>query len=323
MKIAFFETKNWEANYLRTKLTDAQLTFFEKILDTDNLPEQRDFDCISVFTDSKITKRVIDAFPNLKLIATRTTGMDHIDQTAAQAKGIKVKNVPTYGENTVSEYTFALILNLARKITLAVDRIKEKNRFSSDGLEGFDLFGKTLGVIGAGHIGRNVIKIANGFGMKVVVFDAKPDQSLESQLNVKFVSFEELLKNSDIITFHIPYLPTTHHLINKNNIGLIKKGALLINTARGAIVETEAVVEALNKGILAGAAFDVLEEETNLKNEKNLLLERELDDQDLRTILENHVLIGMENVLVTPHNAFNTHEALIRILDTTVANILT
>lgn len=322
MKIAFFEIKNWEAEYLKTKLTNVQLVFSEKILDINNLPEQRDFDCISIFTDSKIDKAVIDAFPNLKLIATRTTGMDHIDQEATKAKGIAVKNVPTYGENTVSEYTFALILSLSRKITLAVDKVKEKNRFSSEGLEGFDLFGKTIGVVGSGHIGRNVIKIANGFGMKAVVFDAFPDKNLENQLNFRFVSFEDLLKNSDIITFHIPYLPSTHHLINKENIGLIKKGAILINTARGAIVETAAVVEALNKNILSGAALDVLEEETNLKNEKNLIMERELDDSDLRTILENHVLIGMENVIVTPHNAFNSREALTRILDTTITNIL-
>lgn len=322
MKIGFFEIKNWEANYLRTKLENQQLTFFENILDIDSLPEQRDFDCISVFTDSRIDSIVINSFPNLKLITTRTTGTDHIDLEATKEKGIVVNSVPTYGENTVAEYTFALILGLSRKITLAVERVKEKNKFFSAGLEGFDIFGKTLGVVGAGHIGQNVIKIANGFGMKVIVFDTKPNTELEKQLNCKFVNFEELLKNCDIITFHVPYLATTHHLINKNNIGLIKKGAVLINTARGAIVETEAIVEALNKGILSGAALDVLEEETNLKNEKKLLLERELDDNDLRTILENHVLIGMENVIVTPHNAFNSKEALTRILDTTVTNIL-
>ena len=321
MKIGFFEIKNWEATYLQNKLNNHQLVFEEGTIDKTNLPKDWDFDAISIFTDSKIDSSVLACLPNLKLIATRTTGTDHIDQEAAKARNVSIKNVPTYGENTVAEYTFALLLALSRKIIVASERIKEKGRFSSEGLQGFDLQGKIMGVVGTGHIGQHVIRIANGFEMKVIATDVYPKTGLEQQLNFRYVSFEDLLKASDIITLHIPYLPTTHHLINISNLGLIKRGAVLLNTSRGSIVETEAVVKALSEGILSGAALDVLEEETSLKNERQFILERELSDTDLRTIIENHVLIGMDNVLITPHNAFNSKEALIRILDTTVANI--
>lgn len=322
MKTAFFEIKDWEATYLKEKLPSQDLQFFSNVLDLKNLPSERGFEIISIFTGSKIDKSILDSLPNLKLIASRTTGIDHIDQEATKAKGIVVKNVPTYGENTVAEFAFALLLSLSRRILDSALRVKNKGSFTSDGLQGFDLAGKTIGVVGTGHIGQHVIKIANGFGMKVIGFDAVPNRVLESQLNFQYVDFELLLKNSDVITLHVPYLPATHHLININNINLVKRGAVLINTARGSIVETAALVKALNEGILAGVGLDVLEEETELKNMRQLILESDLDDEDLRTVLSNHILIDMDNVIITPHNAFNTKEALTRILNTTIENIL-
>ncbi len=324
MKVAFFEVKDWEAQYLKDKFNQHpgyELIFFSTVLDQNHLPTDQSFDVISVFTGSKIDKAILDNFPQLKLIATRTTGVDHIDAEAVKQKGVLVKNVPTYGENTVAEFTFALLLALSRKIVAAANRVKDKGSFTSDGLQGFDLAGKTIGVVGTGHIGQHVIRIANGFGMKVVCFDAVPNRVLEKQLNFQYVDLENLLKTSDVITLHVPYLPTTHHLINKGNISLIKKGAVLINTARGSIVETEALVKALNDGILSGIGLDVLEEETELKNTRQLLLEGELSDEDLRTVLNDHILIDMDNVIITPHNAFNTKEAIIRILNTTIDNI--
>lgn len=321
MKIGFFEIKDWEANYIKERLASQQLFFSQLPLDAEHLPQERDFETISIFTDSKINNSVIASLPNLKLISTRTTGVDHIDQNAVKARNITIKNVPTYGENTVAEYTFALLLALSRKIITAAERVKEKGKFSSEGLTGFDLQGKTLGVVGTGHIGQHVIRIALGFNMKVLAFDTFPKPELAKQLNFEYVSFEDLLKSADVITFQVPYLPSTHHLINLDNLSLIKPGAILINTSRGAIVETEAIVKALNEGVLAGAALDVLEEETSLKNERQFILEKELDDTDLHTIVENHVLIGMDNVIITPHNAFNSKEALKRILDTTIENI--
>lgn len=321
MKVKFFEIKNWEADYFKSKLEKHQLFFSPKPLNSSNLPTEKDFDSISVFTDSKIDSTVINHFPNLKLITTRTTGTDHIDKETAKTKNISVKNVPTYGENTVAEFTFALLLSLSRKIIDSSLRVKNKGNFTSDGLQGFDLAGKKIGVIGTGHIGQHVIKIANGFGMKVIGFDAVLDQALENQLNFQYHDFNYLLQNSDVITLHVPYLPTTHHLINVNNINLIKKGSILINTARGSIVETAAIVKALNEGILSGVGLDVLEEETELKNVRQLILEGNLDDEDLKTLLSNHILIDMDNVIITPHNAYDTKEALIRILNTTIENI--
>ncbi len=323
MKTAFFEIKDWEAEYIKSKLPGQDLHFYNTVLDIKNLPAERGFEVISIFTGSKIDKTILDIFPNLKLIASRTTGIDHIDQEATKARQIIVKNVPTYGENTVAEFAFALLLCLSRRILDSATKVKNKGNFSSDGLQGFDIAGKTIGVVGTGHIGQHVIKIANGFGMNVIGFDAVPNRVLESQLNFRYLDFDSLLKNSDVITLHVPYLPTTHHLINLNNISLIKKGAVLINTARGSIVETQALVKALNDGILAGVGLDVLEEETELKNMRQLILESDLDDEDLRTVLSNHVLIDMDNVIITPHNAFNTKEALTRILNTTIDNIQT
>jgi D-lactate dehydrogenase len=321
MKAAFFEIKDWEVEYIKSKLPNFALEFFPTVLDVKNLPSTRDFEIISIFTGSKIDKEILAQFPNLKMIASRTTGVDHIDQEAAKASNVLVKNVPTYGENTVAEFSFALLLSLSRKILESANRVRNKGSFTFEGLEGFDLAGKTIGVVGTGHIGQHVIKIANGFGMNVLGFDAVPNRVLETQLNFHYTDFESLLKNSDVITLHVPYLPTTHHLINMNNINLIKKGAILINTARGSIVETQSLVKALSDGILAGVGLDVLEEETELKNMKKLMMEGELDPEELRTLLNEHMLMDMENVIITPHNAFNTREAMTRILNTTVENI--
>jgi D-lactate dehydrogenase len=231
-----------------------------------------------------------------------------------------VVNVPTYGENTVAEHTFALLLDLSRKIHQSLQRTK-KGDFSLDGLQGFDLKGKTLGVIGLGNIGQHVVRIAKGFEMKVLGYDVKEDQALAKRLKFTYTSFEDLLKNADIITLHVPYNTHTHHLINANNITLMKQGAYLINTARGGIIETSALVSALAKGVLAGAGLDVLEEECFIKEEGHLLSKEFLKTCDLKTMLQNHLLMDQENVIITPHNAFNSKEAIERILETTVENI--
>jgi len=323
MKIGFFEIEPWEIDYVKSKLQIAnyKLQFVEGKLNKDNLPGEKDADIISVFVGSAIDKKTINALPNLKLIATRSTGYDHIDLAAAKEKGIKLGFVPGYGDNTVAEFAFGLILNLSRKIFPAYDRIKETGSFSLEGLRGFDLNGKTIGIVGTGRIGCYMIKIAHGFGMNVVAFDAFPKQELCEKLGFKYVSFDDLLSQSDVISLHVPYLESTHHLINLQNIGKIKKGALFINTSRGAVVETEALVKAFNEGILGGAGLDVLEEEGVVQDEKSLLLYGHPEEHNLKTVLANHVLIDMPNVIITPHNAFNTQEALQRILDTDIENI--
>ena len=319
-KIAFFEIEEWEKPYLKEKLKGHKLYFFDDVLNENNVNKAKDLDIISIFIYSKINKKILDKLKKLKLISTRSTGFDHIDLKECKKRRITVSNVPQYGENTVAEHTFALILNLTRKIHKAWERTRRLD-FSQTGLRGVDLRGKTLGVVGSGSIGEHVIRMANGFEMKVIAFDVFKNKKLAKKLNFKYVGFDYLLKNSDIITLHCPYNKHTHHLINKKNINIIKKGALLINTARGALVETDALVNALDKGILGGAGLDVLEEECYIKEDHQVMSKNFPKKCDMKTIIENHILAKKDNVIVTPHNAFNSIEALQRILDTTLENI--
>lgn len=322
MKIAFFEVEGWEDSAIKAAFPSDEIYLSKNKVDGDmNLPEKADFDVISVFVNSKIEPKVLDQFPNLKFIATRSTGFDHIDCTECTNRKIPVAYVPSYGVNTVAEFAFGLILNLTRKIYQSINQMKETSSFSLNGLRGMDVKGKIIGVVGTGHIGTEVVKIAKGFGMNVIAYDPFPKEEFARAMGFNYVSLDELLKNADVITIHTPYNKDTHHLINRNNVATIKRGAYLINTARGAIVETDALVEALQKGILGGAGLDVLEEEGETKDELELLVKTRENEEDLKTMLENHVLMKMPNVLITPHNAFNTNEAVARILDTTLQNI--
>lgn len=323
MKLAFFEIEQWEGEYIKAKLQipNSKLQFTTEKLNNDNLPQEHDAEVISVFVGSSVDKDVVAAFRNLKLITTRSTGFDHIDLVAAKKRGIKVGYVPGYGDNTVAEFAFGLILTLSRKIYDGFDRLRETGRYSFEGLRGFDLKGKTIGIVGTGRIGCCMIKIAHGFDMNIVASDPFPKEELAKQYNFKYISFDELLSESDIISLHVPYNKETHHLINAKNIKKIKKGALLVNTSRGGVVETDALVKALNEGILAGAGLDVLEEEGVIQDERQFLLYGHPEEHNLKTVLQNHVLIDMPNVIITPHNAFNTKEALERILDADILNI--
>lgn len=321
-KIAFFGVKPYDKAYLENKIRevgiDADVTYSEEIINKDNLPSETDADILSVFVNSVVDTSVMNAFPNLKCIVTRSTGFDHIDLDAAKKKGITVVNVPSYGENTVAEFAFGLILTLSRKLFSAIDQIKETGSFRVDGLQGFDLKGKTLGIVGTGRIGRHTIKMGLGFGMRVIGFDAFPNEKLAKELGFEYRSFDDVLHESDVISIHVPYMKETHHLFNKTAFQKMKKGAVLVNTSRGAVVETQALVAALKDGQLGGAGLDVLEEEGVIKDEMGFLVSGHPAEHDLKTILANHVLIDMPNVVITPHNAFNTKEALERILDTTV-----
>jgi len=321
MKIYYFSNEAWEEEYVRAKLPNEDIVFNKGPLAA--FPDLADQDAgiLCVFMESPIGEAELARFPSLKLIATRSTGFDHIDLAATKARGIAVVNVPFYGENTVAEFAFALLLALSRRVIEADTRVRETGAFSQKDLRGFDLAGKTIGVVGTGHIGAHVIRMAQGFSMKVIGFDAFPNAELAQKFNFTYVLLEELLAASDIITIHVPYNKQTHHLINKENIGKIKKGAYLINTARGAIVETEALVEALKNGIIAGAGLDVLEEEGDMNDELALLSAPHPKEAELKIALENHYLINHPRVIVTPHIAFNTAEAVTRILDTTIENI--
>lgn len=324
MKIYFYGLHLWEGDYLKDKigksLSEHEIEFSEKDLNPDSLPEN-DAEIISVFVDSVVDKKVLDAMPNLKMIATRSTGFDHIDLKEAQKKGVVVSNVPAYGANTVAEHAFALLLTLSHKVYEAYDQVREKGSFSQEGLQGFDLLGKTIGVVGTGHIGTYAIKIAKGFGMEVIAHDINPNSDLEKELDFKYKDLDELLSSSDIVTIHVPFCEDTEGMFNEERLRKMKEGAVLINTSRGGIVETEALVKVLEEGHLAGAGLDVLEEEGVVSDELEFLRKEHPQESDLRAVLANHVLIDMPNVIVTPHNAFNTKEALERILKTTVLNI--
>lgn len=272
-----------------------------------------------MFIYSQIDKKIIDKLKNLKAITTRSTGFDHIDLKEAKKKKIKVFNVPRYGENTVAEHTFALILALSRKITESHERTVRGN-FNLEGLRGFDLKGKTIGIIGIGSIGSHVARIAKGFEMNVISYSPIKDLKLQRKLGFKYVSLNKLLKDSDIISLHCPYNKKTHHMINKSKIKLMKKDAFIINTARGGLIDTTALVKALAKKQIQGAALDVLEEESIIKEEAQLL-SKNFSKENLQNLVENHLLLTFNNVLITPHNAFNSKEALQRILDTTIENI--
>jgi len=317
MKIQYFSGEAWEKAFVRERLPSDQIEFHTESLAS--LPELADpeAEVLCTFIDSPIGEDELARFPKVKLIATRSTGFDHVDVAAATARGIVVANVPYYGEHTVAEFAFALLLALSRKVIDADERVRATGTFSHDNLRGFDLAGKTIGIVGCGHIGIHAIRMANGFSMKVFGFDVQQDAEKAKELNFTYASLNDLLATSDIISIHVPYNEHTHHLINQQNISKCKKGSYLINTARGAVVETDAIVAALKAGLLAGAALDVLEEEGALTEHAA----PHQKPEELKIALENHYLIDHPRVIVTPHVAFNTQEAVERILTTSIENI--
>lgn len=318
-KVVFYEIEEWEKEYIKKLLPDDAIDFsLKKLHEEDNSP-YLDATVISTFIYSELTREQLEKFPQLKLIATRSTGFDHIDLAYCKEKNIEVVNVPSYGAHTVAEHTFALILAISRKLLQTVDRSR-KGDYSLDNLTGFDLAGKTIGVVGTGKIGGKVIKLAQAFEMNVLVLTRHPEE-LQGLEHVKAAPLEEILSNSDIVTLHVPYNKETHHIINKDNIKQFKKGSILINTARGPLVETQAVLDGLETEILSAVGLDVLEEECTLKEERELLTEEFLKKCDIKTQLLNHVLLTRDDVIFTSHNAFNSKESVHQILDVTIENI--
>lgn len=307
-KIAFFGVKSCEREIIEREIANLDATgvgiFSEEL--QDNIGSANNYDIVSVFIYSKLDKNVLDQLPNLKMIATRSTGIDHIDSVECKKRKITVCNVPTYGENTVAEYAIALLLAVAKKIVPAHQSVEE-GEFSSEGLTGIDVFGKTLGVVGVGSIGKKVIKIAKGLGMKVIAVDKDGD-------------LENCLKKADFVTLHVPNTPSTRHLINMDNIKLMKPGSILINTSRGKVVKTEAIVYGLAHNILWGAGLDVTEDEELVESVAMVASTRPTKD-DLQEVLSYHLLRDRDDVVFTPHNAFNTKDAISRIVKTTIENI--
>lgn len=319
MKLALFEIDSEEKKFISPQLKKHEAVYFNRPLEEGDLEKIKDTEGLVIFIYTQLTKEIIDRLPNLKFVVTCSTGFDHIDLEACKERNIVVTNVPSYGEITVAEHTFALILALSRRILESNKRIHD-GYFSPEGLTGFDLNGKTLGVIGVGSIGCNVSKIANGFGMKVLAYKRSPDPELEKEYGFTIVDLETVLQKSDIVTIHLPYNQETHHLIDQEKFYMMKKGSILINTARGAIVDTKAMVAALQEERLFGVGLDVFEGEPVLREEKELL-SRQFNNEDMLYVLEEHLLLHHPHVVMTPHNAFNSREALEIIMSTAVENI--
>lgn len=319
-KIVFYDAEVQEASFFKKALAGkANMEFIAEPLSPGNVVA--DADILSVFVTSDVTADVMGRFTALKHIACRSTGYDNVDLKAA-GRNISVSNVPTYGEHTVAEYTFGLILLLSRKLIGAI------NASHTDGtdpksIQGFDLHGKTLGVIGTGRIGHSVIKIARGFGMSVIAYDPMPDEKLARELGFDYAEAEVVAAKADIVTVHAKYTTDNRYFINDDFIKKMKHGAYLVNTARGELVDTQALVLALEQEHLAGAALDVLEGEELLSSREEIALLRadKLDPKLLKIGMEIDVLTKMPQVIITHHNAYNTVEAVGRIRQTALDNI--
>ncbi len=323
-KIAFFELEKFglgdKKDYIKQFLKGHDILFVEDPLTEQSAEKAADYEVVAFFIYSKINSDLLKKLPKVKFVTTMSTGFDHVDLDACRKRNIIACNVPAYGDNTVAEHAMALLLAISRKLVPSIERTR-KGDFSLEGLRGFDLKGKTLGIMGTGRIGRNVAHFAEGFGMRVIAFDKFPNEALAKECGFTYVSFDQLLAESDVLSLHLPESPETHHIINKDNVKKIKKGCVLINTARGGLVDTEAILMGLKEGNFSACGLDVLEEECAIKEEAELLHETFQKTCDLKTLLEEHILIQQPNVLITPHNAFNSSEALMRILDTTIDNI--
>jgi D-lactate dehydrogenase len=309
--IAFFDVHDWEKAHLKKKLSAHKCLFFSESLTKAHLSKIKDVDALSLFVHSQLPNDIIDALPKLKLIALRATGFDNVDLLYCAKKNIAVCNVPFYGANTVAEYTFALLLTISRRMhdTCKCVGMKDFTQHT-----GFDLQGKTIGIIGGGHIGQHAIRIARGFGMKIIVYDVVKNGFGETTFGYEYVSLTDLLKQSDVISLHAPLNKYTQHILNKKNMKSIKKGAILINTSRGGLVDTQGLYDSIQSGKIAFAGLDVLEDE-------NVLLQKQKTSKETRALINK--LLKDPRILITPHNAFNTSEALYRILDTSIENLQT
>ena len=317
--MVFCEVEDWERGRILEEFGEG-VKLIDQPLSFSNVADARDCTVLSTFIYSSADKRMLDELPNLRMIATRSTGYDHISLDECSRRGVVVSYVPRYADVTVAEHTFALILALAKNLIQAADRTR-RGEFSFKNLRGFEISGKSIGIVGTGKIGQNVARIARGFSMQILGYDKFPSEQAAAELGIEYMAYDDLLKRSDVVTFHVPELPETHHMLNSENIGLLKPNCIVINTARGSVIETRALVRALSEGKIAGAGLDVLEEEPVVREERELVSSLFQRTHSLEAILSGQILLRFNNVIITPHSAFNTNEAVLRILGTTIENI--
>ncbi|MCH8519621.1 MAG: hydroxyacid dehydrogenase [Nanoarchaeota archaeon] len=331
-KIGFFEVKEeYEVNIIKQAFPNSKIysETLQEVIDTKGEEEVKEFNILSIFIYSKANKEYLSKCENVQFVITRSMGKNHIDNQYCDKKGIQIGSVSKYGENTVAEFTFALLLAISRKIIKSVSRVK-RGDFDFTNLQGFDLQGKTIGLIGFGNIGQKFAQMCRGFEMNVIAYDAFAHnmQDRAKELEVTFVDLDELYTKSDIISLHVPLLPQTHHIVNKESISKMKEGVLLLNTSRGELLDTQAVLEGLNSGHIGYVGLDVIEGECMMKEEHQLTkeVEESLTNSsssicDMKTLIRDHLLINHKNAFITPHNAFNTRDAIKRILDSTIEQI--
>ncbi len=325
MKICFTETDASDEAFFRAGLGGHDLQFADALEEA-----AEDAEVLSIFINSRIDAAFLDKRPKTKLIVTRSTGCDHIDAEACAARGVIVCNVAGYGDHVVAEHTFALLLALTRRLGEASVRGR-RSRFSYAKLRGVELKSKTLGIVGTGRTGAKVASIAKAFGMRLLAFDARP----RPRLGLRYVSLRELLKRSHIISLHLPLTAETRHLLDARAFAACRPGVLIINTARGRLIDTQALVEAMDKGVVGGAGLDVLGDERLLRQSSSSIIGEQItkhlhgehteeDAERVRSIeklmlIEN--LLARPNVVFTPHTAFNCIEAVERINRATVRDI--
>ena len=316
MKLAFFDAKPYDKPAFDRYAADAgiKIKYYETKLNEDTVELATGADAVCVFVNDTVDREVIDRLYELgvKTVALRCAGFNNVDIKHAAGK-IRVVRVPAYSPYAVAEHAIALLLTSIRRIHKAYIRTRDFN-FSLNGMTGFDLHGKTVGVIGTGRIGRVFIDICLGFGMKVLAYDKFPAEGLDNGDTVRYVTTEELFAKSDIISLHCPLTDETYHIINEQSLAACKRGVVLINTSRGALVDAEALLSAIKARQVGAACLDVYEEESDLFFEDNS--GHILEDDTLAR------LISMPNVIVSSHQAFLTEEALSNIAETTVENLL-
>lgn len=332
-KMCFVELEDEAKPLFEEAFAEHEISFVDRL---DEVPEETEI--VSVFITEKIDGSFLDNHPLIRLIASRSTSCDHIDLDVCERRGVGVANAGNYGENTVAEHTFALVLALSRRLRDS-ERAVRTGRFRRERLRGFDLRGKTLGVVGAGRVGLHVIRIGTGFGMRPLAYDEAPHAFYGELLDFRYATFEELMRESDVITLHVPLTPTTRHMINREALALCRPGVLLINTARGGLIDSGALIEALDSGQVAGVGLDVLEDERVFRGGATQILSEKIAERvrssagtmiretsaqrvsEFSKLVAHHRLLNRPEVVLTPHVAFNSHEAMERLNGITVENI--
>lgn len=318
MNIVFFNTKDYELDFLKENLPkEINPTFLKYALNKQaKIPKEYETaDAISIFALNYLGEEELSKFKNLKYIFTRSVGFSHINKEYCTKHNIKVFNTPHYGDYTVAEFTFGILLTAIRKIKQATNSLKEGNVNLQDFI-GVELYSKTIGIIGLGAIGQKVEKIAQGFSMNTICYDVYPTEGYN------YTTLDELCEKSDIITLHAPLTENNYHLLNKKMFEKMKKGVIIINTARGELIDTRALLGAIEEEKIAFCALDVVECENVLTNHNSddFCLES-IQESCLKKFMLNQKLLSYKNVLITPHIAYDTNEATRRILEITIENI--